>query len=75
MNLYLLTQHTVRGWDTYDACVVVAENEEQARSISPSNQFGQVWANSPEEVGALLIGEALPDYVRPQVILSSFNAG
>ena len=35
MNLYLLTQDTVRGYDTYDSCVVCAESEEEAQTVIP----------------------------------------
>ena len=36
MNIYLLEQNVNNGYDTYDSCVVVAENEEAARNIHPS---------------------------------------
>ena len=36
MNLYLLTQEEMRGYDTYDSCVVCAESEEEAQKIVPS---------------------------------------
>ena len=35
MNLYLLTQRTNNGYDTYDSCVVAAESESDARTIHP----------------------------------------
>lgn len=35
MFVYLLTQDTVRGWDTYDSMVVIAESEEAAKRIHP----------------------------------------
>ena len=35
MNLYLLTQDTVRGYDAYDSCVVCAESEEEAQTMIP----------------------------------------
>lgn len=35
MKLYLLIQNYNKGYDTYDSCVVVAENEEDAKRISP----------------------------------------
>ena len=35
MNLYLLTQDTVRGYDTFDSCVVCAESEEEAQTMVP----------------------------------------
>lgn len=35
MYIYRLTQDTVRGYDTYDAMVVIAENEDAARRMHP----------------------------------------
>lgn len=37
MNLYLLSQNVVDGYDTYDSCVVCAEDEKEARLIHPSS--------------------------------------
>lgn len=37
LKIYLLTQNEVRGWDTYDSCVVIAANEEEAKKIHPGN--------------------------------------
>ena len=37
MNIYLLEQDYVNGYDTYDSMVVVAENEMKARQIHPSS--------------------------------------
>jgi len=36
MNLYLIQQEVNCGYDTFDSAVVAAENEDDARSISPS---------------------------------------
>lgn len=36
MNIYKLSQNINNGYDTYDSCVVCAENEEEARLIHPS---------------------------------------
>jgi hypothetical protein len=35
MNLYLLTQNQVTGYDTYDSCVVCAVDETAARLMHP----------------------------------------
>jgi hypothetical protein len=35
MNLYLLKQDLVNGYDTYDMCVVAALDETDARTINP----------------------------------------
>lgn len=36
MNLYLISQDVSNDYDTYDAAVVAAESEEEARKIHPS---------------------------------------
>ena len=36
MNIYKIEQDDVKGWDTHDSAVVVAENEEQAKRIHPA---------------------------------------
>ena len=36
MNIYLLEQDEETGYDTYDSCVVIAESENAARNINPS---------------------------------------
>jgi len=41
MGLYLLTQTQNRGYDTYDACVVVAASPEEARRVHPRGD--RVW--------------------------------
>jgi len=83
MNLYLLTQNEVGGYDTYDSCVVAAETEEEAKKIHPSDyvrnnayDWGKdgTWASSPESVSADLIGIAA-EGTETGVILASFNAG
>ena len=38
MNLYLLTQYTNDNYDTYDSCVVCAENPKEAKKIHPGNE-------------------------------------
>jgi hypothetical protein len=39
MNIYLLSQTELVGYDTYDSCVVLAETEEEARTIHPNSNF------------------------------------
>jgi hypothetical protein len=38
MNIYLISQNDVCGYDTFDSAVVIAESEEDARSIFPSSR-------------------------------------
>lgn len=80
MNLYLLTQNENSGYDTYDSCVVAAENQDQARMIRPNDdQWSKdycigTWAYSPEKVKVTLLGLAVCG-TEPGVICASFNAG
>lgn len=53
VNLYLISQEDVRGYDTFDSAVVAAESEEQARTIHP--QYNE-WAG--EEVSFIPKPEA-----------------
>lgn len=79
-NIYLLTQSAVRGYDTYDSCVVIAKDEDDARLITPNGKvFGEDkpysdWAKRPEDVSVTLIGKALKDAIS-EVVCASFNAG
>lgn len=41
MGIYLLTQTAVRGYDTYDSCIVVAASPEEAKRIHPRGD--RVW--------------------------------
>ena len=77
--LWKLMQYENRGYDTFDACIVAADTEEEAKEISPSrspSKFGphSSWAYAPAEVFATKIGVCKPE-LKGQVILSSFNAG
>lgn len=79
MKLWYIYQNKNNGYDTYDSAVVAAETEEQARAIHPSdNDWADThyscWADKPEQVGARLLGEALPNTVAG-IICASFNAG
>ncbi len=79
MNLYLLYQNEVSGYDTHDSCVVVAEDEDSARLITPcglpfnDSDYGD-WARTPVGVNVKLIGTAV-EGMEPGVVLASFNAG
>lgn len=80
MNLYLLTQSQMTGYDTFDAIVVAAEYEEDAKNIFPRHYYEnweecrRTWASSPEQVTAEFLGQAKEGTERG-VILASFNAG
>ena len=89
MNLYLLSQNVNRGYDTFDSCVVVAKNSDEAVLIHPTGDtfdqfdpntsitafsFSSDWAN-PEYVDCELIGKAKSSLKVNSVICASFNAG
>ena len=87
MKLYLLTQYQNTGYDTYDSCVVCAENEDDAKNIDPSTgdgvfvdwsnksqKYSISWANTKDGIEVEEIGEAHPSQKRG-VICASFNAG
>lgn len=38
MNLYLLSQTVNNDYDTFDSCVVCADNEDDARMINPNSK-------------------------------------
>ena len=76
MNLYLISQHVNNELDTYDAAVVAAETEEEARHIHPRGNWDiseHTWVK-PEDVDVFLIGTAEKE-IHKGMILASFNAG
>lgn len=80
MNLYYLSQDDRTYWDTYDSCIVCAENEEEAKKIHPNGSiFDETeklksWADSLETIGCTKIGIA-ENNVDKGVVIASFNAG
>ena len=90
MNIYLLTQEEKCGYGLYASVVVVAESEEQAKTIHPDysdkgiiaqkdddrwNNKWTFWASSPEKVEVKFIGRADKNIKEPTIILKSFNEG
>lgn len=86
MNLYLISQSTNNDYDTYDAAIVAAETEDDARRIHPGNYPDPVpdgdnirdanygtWT-SIGNVKVQLVGEAVTGMMKG-VVLASFNAG
>tara|TARA_R110002124_G_scaffold261033_1_gene426954 strand:+ start:34 stop:276 length:243 start_codon:yes stop_codon:yes gene_type:complete len=80
MKLYLLEQNDNNDYDTYDSCLVCAENESDARTIDPNgNEFKESakwsdWALSKDSITCKEIGEA-NDKQERGVIIASYNAG
>ena len=91
LNIYLLTQNTNRGYDTYDSCMVVAPDEAMARLLHPRGDRywnGRRWAWVDETPGyADEAGWTNPDNVKVEhvgvtlagrpvgVLCASYNAG
>lgn len=80
-KLYLISQTVNKGYDTYDSAIVVADNEDEAKLITPGSDgfeplgsYG-TWADKPENVNASYVGEADERFKNGNVIISSFNAG
>jgi len=75
MNIYLLERTDKWSYDDYDATVVIAENEEDAKKIEITYHSVIRWSwTTPNNIKATLIGTAMPD-AKSGVVLKSFNAG
>ena len=86
MNIYLLHQHKVNGYDTYDSCVVVAEDEYKARQYHPNGNLlseearwhvqwpDSSWPEHPEDIYCVFMGVA-DDSFDAGIVCASFNAG
>jgi hypothetical protein len=81
MKLYLLSQDDNNGWDTYDSCVVCAESEDDAKTITPDggvfqniSQYNGGWARNFSSIKCEEIGLANENQKRG-VICASYNAG
>lgn len=84
MKIYLVSQYSNNGYDTFDSFVTAAETEDEARDTSPrgglmnweeaKKAIFSEWCSDRELVKVQLIGSAAP-FTGPGVILASFNAG
>jgi len=76
MKLWLIYRTDDVEYDEYDSAVVIAETEEQARSLFPQSEYSKV---DLKNVVAISIGK--PDrktekkYAVEGIVCSSFNAG
>lgn len=82
MKLWLISQDANNGYDTFDSAVVVAETEEAARKIHPSDtweekerEYGcsRTWTTELHRVKVQYLGNATDGL--PLVVCASFNAG
>jgi hypothetical protein len=82
MNIYKLSQSVNNDYDTYDSCVVIAEDEDKARMITPDGGIidkdedikYSAWVVRPEDITVEYIGKAKRGSVSG-VVCASFNAG
>ncbi len=80
MNIYLVSQDVNDDYDTYDAFVVCAKDEADARRVheleAPDRQWRGSWVNEGEvdKITVKLIGIAAEGIERGE-ILGSLNAG
>ena len=82
LKLYLLKNPRLRvdhaSYEYYDAIVVVAASESEARQIHPDDNwnvehsFEDVWALSLDQVQVTYLGEAAPE-LTDGIVLKSFN--
>ena len=84
MNIYKLTQTENNDYDTFDAIIVTAKTEQDARAIHPEQNSSwftlhnwtekhATWATDPSHVTATLIG--VGNHEAGLIIMTSFNAG
>lgn len=81
MKLFLISQSTNNNYDTYDAAVVVAPDEQTAITLHPRTgktfDFKErqwEWVNCIDDINVEYIGEASPE-LKQGVVCASFNAG
>jgi hypothetical protein len=75
MKLYLLTQDENQAEDTFESCVVVAEDEEGARNVHPFGDWDRVdvWCYEPESVTVTFLGDARKDIEKAGFSLNIHN--
>lgn len=78
MKLFLIRQNVNNGYDTYNAAVVSAYDEEDAKTIHPNgwetvDQYSSdAWVDRLEDILVKYLGETNEER---GVVLASFNAG
>lgn len=87
MKLWVISQEENKGYDTFDSAVVAAETEDEAKKTHPwvrsewdddSDNFwieyARTWVETPEQVKARYLGEAVAG-TEAGVVVASFHAG
>ena len=72
MNIYLLARTDRWSYDDYDAFVVAAESEDEAKQMNVG--YGSTAWATPNNIKATLLGVAAEGISKGE-ILGSFNAG
>ena len=81
MNIYLVSQTDIEGYDSFDAFVCYAMCEEDAANTLPSSSVRwddnyKSWASSPSKVTVKYLGTCTAsNKSEAGVILASYNAG
>jgi hypothetical protein len=81
LNIYLVSQNKVNGYDTFDSFVIACESEEIARNTHPygdtleENIRCSAWPTDSSVVTVEFIGNASKTITEQQIICASFNAG
>jgi len=74
MNIYKVEQDDVRGYDTFDSAVIIAENMQRAKEISIEElKAGECWTDDVEKITATHIGWSFKN--TEDIVVASFNAG
>jgi len=77
MNLYLITQDSNDDVDVYAGAVVVAANEEEAKTIHPGGSFNaglESWV-AEEDIKVTFLGKSESDHPAYSVVISDFLNG
>ena len=85
LRLYLVERTDSIGWDEYISFVCVADSEESARQINPSDSSskwtGERWTSdsygwpNPSTLKVTEIGSPSKNLNNGDIVISSFNAG
>ncbi len=77
LKLFLISQEENNEYDTYDSAIVVAESEEEAKTIHPSGYGGEdSWTSNLDKIKVIELGYlTTKEFEKGDVVCSSFNAG
>ena len=67
MNIYLLSQSKNTGYDTWDSCVVIAKDEDEARMTHPYYRY---FTDDPNDEYNKLIEVMMPGVTQNMFLLN-----